>query len=247
MGWLCFILVTLVSCGGGSQTRQYRVAARHPHDPLAFTQGLVIAPDRRLIESTGLVGESTLRIVDAVSGTVIAKVDLAPNVFGEGTAIHGHEIVVLTWRNGVAFRFDRETLEPLGTYRYDGEGWGLAGDGKYLYRSDGTSRICVHDPDGFKVISEFRVLENGKSVGLLNELEFVRGELWANVWKSERIVRIDPRTGTVIGWVDLSGLYPKAERPPTADVLNGIAWDSRTGRVLVTGKRWPWLYELEIR
>lgn len=194
-----------------------------------------------------MVGESTLRIVEKQSGKTVQRVAVDPPHFGEGIAIHGREIVMLTWQTGIAFRFDRESLVPLGTFRYDGEGWGLACDGKYFFRSDGTSRIRLHNPADFKTVSDFRVVDRGRPVERLNELEFVRGELWANVWKTDRIVRINPQTGRVVGWVDLKDVYPQSERPAAADVMNGIAWDSQSGHVLVTGKRWPWLFELEVR
>ena len=245
-GWLLVFLLLPLACGGGSAPQSFRVVARHPHDPTAFTQGLLVHPDGTLVESTGLVGESSLRVVHRATGNVRTRVSIDPPHFAEGVALHGGELIVLTWRSGMAFRFDSGTLAPQGKFAYEGEGWGLASDGVRLYRSDGTDRVTIHNPLDFSVVGSFAVRDGMRPVTQLNEMEFVGTELWANVWKTDRIVRIDPRSGRVVGWLDLSNLYPFVQRPASADVLNGIAYDPSTGHVLVTGKRWPWVFELEL-
>jgi len=225
----------------------FEVVARYPHDAEAFTQGLVYHEDGILYEGTGLWGESSLRRVDLATGAVLQRRDLAPQYFGEGIVVVGDRIVQLTWKAGVALVYDRDTFEPLGEYRYPGEGWGLTYDGERLIMSDGTSRLRFWDPDTLAEIGSVEVVDGEEPVDDLNELEFVDGEVWANVWQTDRIARIDPDSGRVVGWIDLAGLLTEEDRGGMqVDVLNGIAYDAEGGRVFVTGKWWPVLYEIRV-
>jgi glutamine cyclotransferase len=221
------------------------IVEAYVHDPNAFTQGLAFH-EGRLYEGTGHYGRSSLRAVDIGSGRVERIEPLDPAYFGEGIAIFDGAIYQLTWQNGIGFVYDLDTFEPLRTFRYDGEGWGLTTDGEALIMSDGTATLRFLDPETFRVVRRVDVQEDGRTVARLNELEYIDGEIWANVWYDDRIARIDPATGDVIGWLDLSGLYPRTERG-AEDVLNGIAYDDESGRLFVTGKNWPKLFELEIR
>jgi glutamine cyclotransferase len=223
----------------------WRVVARHPHDPAAFTQGL-LWHDGWLYESTGLYGASSLRRVDLASGRVEATAPLARELFGEGLARVGERLVQLTWREGVALLWDRHTLRPLGERRYEGEGWGLAFDGTRLVHSDGTARLTFRDPDSLAPLGGVTVTERGAPVSLLNELEWVDGALWANVWQSDELVRIDVESGRVDARLDLAALRLEAAAQASGpiDVLNGIAWRPESATLLVTGKLWPVLFEL---
>lgn len=224
----------------------YRVVNEYPHDPAAFTQGLVYL-DGVLYEGTGLEGESTLRRVALETGEVLQSRPLDPRYFGEGIAVVGDRVYQLTWRTGTCFVYDRETFEPLATFAYETEGWGLTTDGERLIMSDGTPRLVFRDPETFAEIGAIDVRYGARPVGNLNELEVVGDEIWANVWQTDLIARIDPATGGVVGWIDLSGLLPAdaaGSRP--VDVLNGIAHDPATGRIFVTGKLWPMLFEIEV-
>ena len=244
----CFLPIVFGCAGGdpGTPVETARVLGRIPHDTDAFTQGFAVR-DSIFWESTGLVGKSRVRRIDRQSGAVLFERPIDPPHFGEGLALAGGDVVVLTWRTGTAFRFGSDSLEPRETQAFSGEGWGLAHDGKRFWRSDGTSRLTLHDTESFAVIGQLDVTDRGKPVPLLNELEFVRGELWANVWKSDRIARINPESGRVVGWVDASGVFPVSQRPPESDVLNGIAYDALQDRIFVTGKNWPWIFEIQVR
>jgi glutaminyl-peptide cyclotransferase len=215
----------------------------YPHDSTAFTQGLVWL-DGRLYESTGRYGQSSLRIVEVETGRVVQKVDLAQTYFAEGLAAVGDTLYQLTWKEGVAFLYDAATLRPLGQVAYTGEAWGLASDGRRLIVSDGSSYLTFVDPGTFQVDTTIRVTDAGQPVDQLNELEWVRGEVWANVWHTNQIVRIDPQTGRVKGRLDLTGLIPQVRDPEA--VLNGTAYDPQANRLLVTGKLWPRLYEISV-
>jgi glutamine cyclotransferase len=224
-----------------------RATRRWPHDSLAYTQGLVVR-DRVLLESTGLEGHSDLRTVDRATGKMLQRALLPDSEFGEGIASIGDRVYQLTWQSGRGRVYDAHTLAVVDSFTYEGEGWGLASDDTLLYLSDGTSGIRVIDPNGFRVVRRIRVTEAGQGVHMLNELEWVRGELWANVYETTLVARIDPATGRVIGWVDLAMLLPEAERDRLKNrggVANGIAYDRATGRVLVTGKYWPYLFQLD--
>jgi glutaminyl-peptide cyclotransferase len=216
---------------------------RHPHDATAFTQGL-LWHDGRLYESTGRYGESTLRIVELETGEVLQRVRLGPQYFAEGIAVHDGRLYQLTWREDVAFVYDPATLRETGRVEYRGEAWGLTSDGRSLIVSDGSSYLTWVDPETFAVRDTVRVRDGGRPVDQLNELAWIRGEIWANVWHSNHLLRIDPETGRVLGRVDMSALIP-----PVTDreaVLNGIAYDEVGNRVFVTGKLWPVLYEIAL-
>ncbi len=225
--------------------------ARHPHDPEAFTQGLVWH-EGKLYESTGQYGRSRLRRVNLETGEVELESDLAPNLFGEGLAVipgtgaEGRdELLWLTWKGGRALRFDLETFAPSGEYRYEGEGWGLCAWEADLYRTDGTAILWRHGPESFDVRGRLEVTRDGAPVGFLNELECTAKGILANVWQSDEIVRIDPRSGVVTATLDASSLWPAGQRRPEA-VLNGIAYRPETDTYLLTGKLWPWLFEVAL-
>jgi len=235
---------SLAACTDGAPL-PYTVMARVPHDPTAYTQGLVYA-DGQLYESTGLVGRSQVRRVNRATGAVEAARPLADEQFGEGLTFLNGRLYQLTWHDMVGYVYDAATLTPLDSFRYDGEGWGLTTDGRLLIMSDGTATLRFLDPATYAVVREVTVQEGGSPLSQLNELEYVDGILFANVYRSDWIVRIDPESGAVLEWIDLARLWPVADRPPGTDVLNGIAWDAAAGHLLVTGKRWPWLFELRL-
>ena len=229
---------------GATKTAGFKVVAAYPHDARAFTQGLVIH-EGRLYEGTGQYGASSLRLVDLTTGRVEKARALNPMYFGEGIAILGDKIFQLTWQNGVALVYDLDTLTVQQTLRYDGEGWGLTDDGEQLIMSDGSATIRFLDPATFRTVREIVVRDGDRPIDRLNELEYVNGEIWSNVWYEDRIARISPKDGAILGWIDLSDLYPKTARSSEA-VLNGIAFDDAAKRLLVTGKNWPQLYEIEV-
>lgn len=224
-----------------------RVVRRLPHDTTAFTQGLLFH-DGRLLESTGLEGHSGVREVEPTTGRVVRRADLPSGEFGEGIALLRDRIYQLTWKSHRGHVYDARTMAPLDSFTYDGEGWGLTTDGALLYLSDGTSRISVIDPNGFRVVRTIRVTEAEQPVHMLNELEWVKGELWANVYWTGLIARIDPASGRITGWIDVRRLLPEQESrrlEPRGGVANGIAYDSSTSQLLVTGKYWPFVFQLD--
>ena len=223
----------------------YRVIARYPHDRHAFTQGLAWH-DGVLYEGTGRYGASSLRQVELPSGRPLRVHKLPANLFGEGITIFDDKVIQLTWRSRLGFVYDAATFKLERTFSYDGEGWGLTHDGKRLIMSDGSSRLTFLDPLSLEPIGSVGVRDGGKRVTGLNELEYVEGEILGNVWQTDRIARIDPESGKVTGWIDLTGLLgPQAARD-SVDVLNGIAYDAVTRRLFVTGKLWPALFEIEL-
>ena len=226
------------------QTWTYRVIAKYPHDTGAFTQGLVWH-DGSLYEGTGRVGESQLREVDLETGTVLRAADLDAEHFGEGLAVWQDRLVQLTWTDRTAYTWSIEDFTELGRFSYTDRGWGLTHDGTHLIMSIGTSALVFLDPETFGEIDRRYVMLSGHSVQHLNELEWIEGEIWANIWYDDRVVRIDPTTALVTGVIDLSGLLTTQEAY-NADVLNGIAYDADTGRLWVTGKLWPWVFEIEL-
>jgi glutamine cyclotransferase len=225
----------------------YRVVASYPHDPEAWTQGL-FWHNGSLYEGTGQTGRSSLREVDLTTGNVKRKVDLAEQYFGEGIALVGNQIFQLTWQDKKGFIYDLNTFKQVGEFSYAYEGWGLTYDGTHLILSDGTATLRFINPRTLAVVKTLEVKENGQPVDSLNELEMMKGELLANIWTEDSIARIDPATGSVNGWIVLKGLLPDSERNryQEVDVLNGIAYDSVTDRLWVTGKRWPRLYEIKL-
>ncbi|MHA6289487.1 glutaminyl-peptide cyclotransferase [Maricaulis sp. CAU 1757] len=221
------------------------ILAAYPHDPEAFTQGLFFS-DGQLFESTGQYGESTLRQIDLETGEVVRQHALEPRYFGEGSTRFGDIIYMLSWRSGTGFMFDADSLEPVDTFSYPGEGWGLTRDDSHLILSDGTARLRRLDPETLQLTGTLDVTLNGRPVRRLNELEWINGEIWANVWQTPIIVRIDPQSGVVTGLVDLSGLVPSGFERERDAVANGIAWDPETDRLFVTGKLWPEIYEVRL-
>ena len=223
----------------------YEVLNAFPHDPDSFTQGLIFL-DGVLYESSGLYGESSLRMVDLATGEVQRLASLPDEVFGEGLTDWDDTLVQLTWREGTGFVYSRDDFTQLAQFSYETEGWGLTQDGEQLIMSDGSSTLFFLDPETHTVLSTVQVSDEGAPVTMLNELEYIRGEIFANIWQTDTIVRIDPETGAVKGWIDLSGLLPEEERTYTTNVLNGIAYDPETDRLFVTGKRWSKLYEIRL-
>ncbi len=216
-----------------------------PHDPDAFTQGLVYHQGY-LYESTGRYGKSSLRKVDIKTGKIIKIIKLAPEYFGEGITIFGKNIYQLTWQNKTGFVYDLEKFKKIRTFSYEGEGWGITTDGQYLFMSDGSAVIYCINPITFAVHRKIIVHEGSQQIGNLNELEFIKGEIWANIFQKDLIVRISPVTGKVLGWIDLSLLYSLIPRNGNIDVLNGIAYDEEKDRIFVTGKLWPKIFEIKV-
>ncbi|MGB9841172.1 MAG: glutaminyl-peptide cyclotransferase [Candidatus Bathyarchaeales archaeon] len=222
----------------------YEVVKVYPHDPNAFTQGLVIEHGV-LYEGTGLWGYSTLRRVDLETGAVLQMHSLPDEFFGEGITIFGDKIIQLTWQNQVGFVYDKQTFELLRNFSYPTEGWGITHDGNRLIMSDGTANLYFLDPETFQRIGQVEVRDGNVPVTRLNELEFVKGDVYANVWGEEKIAIINPQTGQVKGWIDLTGIYPQASQNPNS-VLNGIAYDAEADRLFVTGKLWSQLFEIKL-
>lgn len=222
---------------------QYHVAGCYPHDRAAFTQGLIYS-DGVLYESTGLVGRSSVRRVRLSDGKVLQSVAVPRPHFGEGMTDWQSDLISITWRSGIAFRWNRKTLVQRATMRYDGEGWGLTQDGQHLILSDGSANLRFIDPESFALVRTLPVTISGTALPSLNELEWVEGSILANVWKAKQIVQIDPHSGTVTGMLDLTSLADAASSGDVDAVLNGIAYDRQGKRLFVTGKTWPWLFEL---
>jgi len=223
----------------------YRIVNTYPHDPRAFTQGLVFA-DGVLYEGTGLRGQSSLRMVNLKTGNILRVRQIAAHFFGEGITIYGNRVIQLTWRAKVGFVYDRQTFQLLDTFNYPSEGWGITHDGRSLIMSDGTSTLYFLDPQTFREVGRLEVHTRDGPVSRLNELEYVQGEIYANVWKTDRIAKISPQTGEVVGWIDLEGLLRPEDLNGRIDVLNGIAYDVKNDRLFVTGKLWPKLFEIEL-
>ncbi len=223
----------------------YRVIHVYPHDRGAFTQGLIWR-DGYLYEGTGLHGASSLRKVLLETGRVVEHRLLGRQYFGEGITEWNGRLLQLTWTSNLGFIYDRSGLKPRGTFRYPGEGWGLTHDRKQLIMSDGTATLRFLDPETFRETGRLNVQSGGRPLTDLNELEFVQGEIYANLYRTDLIVKISPQTGNVTGWIDLGGLLPAADRRISVDVLNGIAYDARGDRFFVTGKLWPKLFEIKL-
>jgi len=221
----------------------YTVVRSYPHDPGAFTQGLQYV-EGALYEGTGLNGRSSIRRVNLETGNVLKQHNIGSQYFGEGITVLGADLYELTWQSGIAFVYDRNTFAPKKSFKYTGEGWGLTHDGTSLIMSDGSEFLRVLDPATFAERRRLRVTAIGQPLKNLNELEFVKGEIFANVWMTDYIARIDPATGRVTAYVDLRGLMPAND--PSRDVLNGIAYDAAGDRLFVTGKLWPRLFEIKL-
>jgi glutamine cyclotransferase len=224
----------------------FEVVNAWPHDREAFTQGLVFR-DGKLLESTGQEGKSSLRSVELETGKVLKKVDIPSPYFAEGITLLRGKIYQLTWQHQQGFIYDQWTFDKIGTFTYQGEGWGLTNDGESLIESDGSNQIKFIDPNDFHVRRTIAVLDQGTLVMEINELEFIQGEIYANIWHDDRIARIDPKTGRVSGWINLKGLLPSSEIRDEEAVLNGIAYDEINDRLFVTGKLWPKLFEIRLK
>jgi glutaminyl-peptide cyclotransferase len=244
---LVLILALACACAlnAASPEYGYRVVHVYPHDRTAFTQGLEYRGGF-LYEGTGLEGRSVVRKVKLETGEVIQQIRIPPQLFGEGITIINQRIVELTWKAQAGFVYDQDSLRQLRTFQYPGEGWGLTNDGQQIYMSDGSSEIRVWDAVTLQEKKRLKVRDGAKPVAMLNELEYVRGEIYANVWQTDRMVRISPADGRVLGWIDLAGLLSEQDRSQQVDVLNGIAYDSFGDRLFVTGKLWPKLFEIKV-
>jgi glutamine cyclotransferase len=243
-----FIFIAALAVSVASQAFAadgYRIVHTYPHDQQAFTQGLIFV-DGQLYESTGIEGKSSLREEDLETGRILQFHDVPSRYFAEGLTEWGSTLVQLTWQSHVALVYDRASFRFLRSFQYDGEGWGLTHDAKSLILSDGTATLRFYDPATFRETKSITVKDHGKPVDQLNELEFIHGQIYANVWHSDRIARISPATGAVVGWIDLSGLLPASQHSSAEAVLNGIAYDSAHDRLFVTGKLWPKIFEVQI-
>jgi glutamine cyclotransferase len=225
----------------------FEVVASFPHDPAAFTEGLLFA-DGVMYESTGMEGASWIRKVDLATGAVQQQHDVDKQYFGEGIVVWQDKIYSLTWKNQKGFILDKATFAPKGEFAYPGEGWALTTDGKQIFMSDGTSQIRTLDPNTLQETGRIDVKMNGRPVDQINELEFIKGEIWANIFQADRIIRIDPASGEVKGVVFLANLLKPEDRAGrNVDVLNGIAYDSAGDRIFVTGKYWPKIYQIKLK
>ncbi len=239
-------MATTTSQGGTAvPVYSYTVVKAYPHDRDAFTQGLVY-DNGVLYEGTGLNGRSDLRRVDLETGEVQQERDLDTQYFGEGITTLGDKVYQITWQSNIGFVYDKLTFEPLTQFSYSTEGWGLTHDGTRLIMSDGTSRIHFLDPDSLQQTGSIDVRDGTTPVENINELEYIQGSIYANIWQTDRIAEISPETGQVTAWIDLTGLLPIADRTPPVDVLNGIAYDEEADRIFVTGKLWPRLFEIDL-
>jgi len=222
-----------------------RIVKAYPHDSNAFTEGLFYR-DGRLFESTGLNGRSSIREVELATGRVLRSVDVDSRYFGEGIVDWGGELISLTWQHGIGFRWNLADFRQTGSFRYPGEGWALTRSASEIVMSDGTPQIRFLDPATLKEKRRITVTENGQRISNINELEYVKGEIFANIWMTARIARIDPKSGRVKGWIDLSKVVADGSPGGEDAVANGIAWDARHDRLFVTGKLWPKLYEVRL-
>lgn len=242
--------VTARPCAAGlldpANADKYEIVHAFPHDPNAFTQGLVYA-NGHLYESTGLYGKSSVRLVELETGRVLQQHDLPTAYFGEGLTVWRNNLVQLTWKAKTGFVYDSFSFAVQRTFHYDTEGWGLTHNSKELILSDGSAVLHFLNPQSFQETRRLQVHDDqGRAIVNLNELEFINGEIYANVWQTDEIVRISPRSGRVLGWINLSGLIDKRELPNSDAVLNGIAYDSTLNRLFVTGKLWPTLFEIRV-
>lgn len=252
------LLLLLAACGKGfnqtgSGTRTpdvpvytFQVLNAWPHDTSAYTQGLEIHQGS-LYESTGQYGSSSLRQVELQTGRVLRKVDVPSQYFAEGLTVFQGKIFQLTWQSHKGFVYDLNSFELLNEFKCEGEGWGLTHDERHLIMSDGTNRIRFLNPVNYRVEKTIKVFDGDRPVMKLNELEYIKGEIYANIWETDWIVRLDPGTGKILGWIDLKNLLPASDRSATTNVLNGIAYDEVSDRLIVTGKLWPKLFEIRLK
>jgi glutamine cyclotransferase len=250
---LCLLAtLAIISCSSQSQstsqptnTYTYQIINTYPHDRNAFTEGLAF-DNGSLYESTGRYGSSSLRKVALPTGDVLQLYKLPVEYFGEGISIYDDTIVQLTWQSHTGFIYNKDSFSLLRHFSYPTEGWGITYDGKHLIMSDGTSTLHLLNPDTQKFAGEIDIRDDNKPVNMLNELEYVNGKIYANVWKTDRIAIIEPKNGNVTNWIDLSGLLQTQNYSGPIDVLNGIAYDPQSDRLFVTGKLWPFLFEIKV-
>jgi len=241
----CGLLAALVSAVAQTPEYGYQVVHTYPHDPNAFTEGLEYRAGF-LYESTGIKGQSWLRREKLETGQVLQQIDIDPQYFGEGITILNQQITQLTWQTEIGFVYDQSSFHLKRTFNYPGEGWALTNDGQNIYMDDGTAQIRVWNPLTLQEKRRITVRDHGKPVLNLNELEWVRGEIYANIWEKDVIARISPTDGRVLGWIDLTGILSPSDRTGREDVLNGIAYDVLGNRLFVTGKYWPKLFEIKV-
>lgn len=243
---LCALLLPIrASAQHGTHADGYQIVHAYPHDPDAYTQGLIYV-DGSLYESTGRNGKSSIRKVDLSTGRVLQHYELSEKYFGEGLTDWDGELIQLTWKAGLGFVYDRSTFAWKRSFQYTGEGWGLTHDEKQLILSDGTPVLRFLNPETFVETKRLTVTDEGQPVTEINELEYVHGEIYANIWHTDKIARILPHTGKVVGWIDLSGIIDRRQLTDPDAVLNGIAYDEKGGRLFVTGKLWPKLFEIRV-
>ena len=235
------IVTPIVAAQNGPRQLNWSIIKEFPHDPTAFTEGL-LWHDGALYESTGLEGQSKLRRVDLQSGQVLQNIDLPKQLFGEGLALADGKLYQLTWQTKIGFVYDAKTFKPLAKFNYSDEGWGLTFDGTNLIQSDGTDTLFWRDPKNFGAVKTLKVTRDGRPLSNLNELEWINGKVWANVWQTNDIVIIDPKSGKVVAQLDLTGILKDSDKTGQEDVLNGIAYDALNKRILITGKNWPKLF-----
>ncbi len=252
--FFCVVIISLlinlfytISCASPKTIPiySYKIIQSYPHDPQAFTQGLVFE-DGFLYEGTGLYQFSSLRKVDLETGNVLQIRENPDQFFGEGITIFGNKIIQLTWQSKIGFVYDKNTFNLLQEFHYPYEGWGITHDGKHLLISDGTSTVHFLDPDTFKEIGKIEVYENNTPVTRINELEYIKGKIYANIWQTDLIAIINPLNGSITGWVDLRGILSDRDFIERIDVLNGIAYDEIGERLFITGKFWPHIFEIEL-
>jgi glutamine cyclotransferase len=243
--WLILLSLWTSAATAAFAADTYRVIHAYPHDPHAFTQGLIYL-DGHLYESTGLNGQSTLRMDDLETGRILQRQEVPSQYFAEGLTNWAGTLVQLTWETHIAFVYDPFSFRVIKTLNYVGEGWGLTQDGKNLIQSDGSSTLRFLDPKSLHITRTITVKDHGAPVTQINELEYIHGQIYANIWHTDKIARISPASGKVLDWIDLTGLLPADERSSPEAVLNGIAYDATHNRLFVTGKLWPTLFEIKI-
>jgi len=223
----------------------YKVVKTYRHDPEAYTQGLIF-DNGFLYESTGLKGQSSLRKVKIETGEVLKSLMLPEEIFGEGIVLFNNQIIQITWQNHLGFVYEKETFNQIQKFNYPMEGWGITTDGKQLIISDGTEVLYFYETETYTETATLDVYDNNGTVKQINELEYIKGEIWANIYQTDRIARIDPNTGKVLAYIDLKGILPQSDVTTETDVLNGIAYDPKTDRIFVTGKKWDKLFEIKV-
>ena len=235
----------LLAAAAGAPVAGYRVVATYPHATASYTEGFLYR-DGLFYEGTGLTGHSAVSVTEPATGRLVQHTELAPEYFGEGIVDWGANLLEWTWQTHTGFVYDRFSLRTVARFTYTGEGWGMTRTARELITSDGTATLRFRDPRTFAEVRHVLVHDGAEPVTRLNELEYIKGEVWANVWHADRIARISPKDGRVVGWVDLTRILPEGERVDAESVLNGIAYDAQGSRVFVTGKQWPKVFEIEV-